>query len=145
MCNVEGACPRSRTNRRRISSSSGILVGSVVTSHIRAGLTLRSAILQDCISLDACLPERFRLASHLKDFQGSAVERDFVASVALNILHVRFLLHSSMQRAAEPCGELINISASMLKLATEVAILKPVLANSGTGFIWKVSESLRAH
>lgn len=102
-----------------------------------------SAITQDIAALEAVLPEKYHLPAHLKDFQGTAVERDFVASAALNLLHVRFLLHSSfMQRASEPSEELISVSSTMLKLAAEVAVLKPSLANSGTGFIWKASTLL---
>ncbi|CZT18118.1 uncharacterized protein RCC_03958 [Ramularia collo-cygni] len=96
-------------------------------------------ILQDCVALEASLPSRYQLPGHLKDFQGTAVERDFVASAALNILHVRFLMHSSpMQGASEIGSELIIVSAAMLKLVGEITILKATLANSGTGFIWKI-------
>lgn len=105
-------------------------------------LTLYSVILRDCGALQASLPPRYHLSGHLKDFQGSAIERDFVASAALNLLHVRFLLHSSFIQGS-PNDELISVSAAMLKLAAEVAVLKSTLANSGTGFIWKASSYRR--
>lgn len=96
--------------------------------------------MQDCEALGAALPSGYHISGHLKNFLGSPIERDFVASAALNLLHVRFLLHSSyMQDACGPNDELIGVSAAMLKLAAEVAVLKPTLANSGTGFIWKAS------
>lgn len=98
-----------------------------------------NGILLDCEALLAALPHRYRLTDHLKTFEGNAVERDFVASAALNLLHVRFLLHSVfMTKTSEPSEELLGVSGSMLKLAAEVAVLQRSLANSGTGFIWKV-------
>lgn len=100
-----------------------------------------SDILLDCEALSVALPHRYHLKDHLQNFEGNAVERDFVASAALNLLHVRFLLHSVfMAKTFEPSEDLLKVSGSMLKLAAEVAVLQSSLANSGTGFIWKVSS-----
>ncbi|CAK1362746.1 hypothetical protein CB0940_05070 [Cercospora beticola] len=100
-----------------------------------------NVILTECDALMTALPERYRLENHLKDFEGTAIQRDFVASAALNLLHVRFLLHTpSMTRTSVPSHELVMVSGAMLKIAAEVAMLKDSLANSGTGFIWKIAS-----
>ncbi|KAI5360087.1 Putative zn(2)-C6 fungal-type DNA-binding domain-containing protein [Septoria linicola] len=108
-------------------------------SEARARATME--IHQECEALTIALPARYRLEDNLKAFEGTAVERDFVASAALNLLHVRFLLHSaSMARTSDPSDDLLSVSGAMLKLAAEVAVLKESLANSGTGFIWKIAS-----
>ncbi|KAM3420494.1 hypothetical protein BST61_g3762 [Cercospora zeina] len=100
-----------------------------------------SAILAECDLLMDILPERYRVGGHLKNFEGSAAERDFVASAALNLHHVQFLLYSpSMTRTSMPTPELLMVSGAMLKLTAEIAMLKDSLANSGTGFIWKIAS-----
>ncbi|KAF2210472.1 hypothetical protein CERZMDRAFT_45575 [Cercospora zeae-maydis SCOH1-5] len=104
-------------------------------------INLCSAILAECDLLMDILPERYRLGDHLKNFEGSAAERDFVASAALNLHHVQFLLYSpSMTRTSTPTPELLMVSGAMLKLTAEIAMLKDSLANSGTGFIWKIAS-----
>lgn len=68
------------------------------------------------------------------------IERDFLASARLNYLHVHFLLHLSQnERIKEPSHHLLSVSAEMLSLVVEAAVLKEQLLNSGTGIVWRVS------
>ncbi|KAG0645056.1 Quinic acid utilization activator [Hyphodiscus hymeniophilus] len=82
------------------------------------------------------LPPRFRLEGALKYCGRKAVERDFMASARLNHLHILFLLRLALvRRMAEPDSQLISISADILSLAVEIAVLKEHLSNSGTGIV----------
>lgn len=137
---TEGKGSRSRPSRRPCLSERAVQVSEQLIRRARYSFANdTSGILLDCEALLAALPHRYRLTDHLRSFEGNAVERDFVASAALNLLHVRFLLHSVfMTKTSEPSEELLGVSGNMLKLAAEVAVLQSSLDNSGTGFIWKV-------
>jgi hypothetical protein len=90
------------------------------------------------------LPPHFRLEGPLKFCSRKAVERDFMVSARLNHLHIMFLLRLALVRhVTRPDSQLISVSADILSLAVETAVLKHQLANSGTGVVWK--ERLPSH
>jgi hypothetical protein len=87
------------------------------------------------------LPPHFRLTGPLKSCASRPMERDFLISVRLNHLHIMFLLRLVLQRhIPEPSADLVVISASMLSICIEGALLKNELANSGTSLVWKVGN-----
>ncbi|KAJ5103640.1 hypothetical protein N7532_004169 [Penicillium argentinense] len=86
------------------------------------------------------LPAHFRLESSLKQCTGSPFERDFLAHVRLNHLHVLFLLRLLLLNTmTEPDIPIIETAAQMLALVVEAILLRDQLTNSGTGLIWKVA------
>lgn len=67
-------------------------------------------------------------------------ERDFLASVRLNYLHVLFLLRLVfMNSFAEPDASMVEISEAILELVVDVVLVRDRLANSGTNLSWKVT------
>ncbi|CAI7677319.1 hypothetical protein N7533_006715 [Penicillium manginii] len=86
------------------------------------------------------LPNHFRLESSLKQCVGSPFERDFLAHVRLNHLHVLFLLRLLLLNTmTEPDIPIIETAGQMLALVVEAILLRDQLTNSGTGLIWKVA------
>lgn len=68
-------------------------------------------------------------------------ERDFLISLRLNHLHVKFLLRRLLlDKPSEPDGPLIEIAQQMLALVVEAILTRDELANSGTTLAWKVSS-----
>lgn len=69
----------------------------------------------------------------------SPFERDFLAHVRLNHLHVIFLLRLLLLNTpTEPDILIIQTAGQMLALVVEAILLRDQLTNSGTGLIWKV-------
>ncbi len=86
------------------------------------------------------LPPQFRLESSLKQCAQSPFDRDFLAHVRLNHLHVLFLLRLLLLNTlTEPDIPIIETAGQMLSLVVELILLRDQLTNSGTGLIWKVS------
>lgn len=86
------------------------------------------------------LPSRFRLETSLKQCTGSPFERDFLAHVRLNHLHVLFLLRLLLLNTmTEPDIPIIETAGQMLALVVEAILFRDQLTNSGTGLIWKVA------
>ncbi|KAJ5239473.1 hypothetical protein N7468_004092 [Penicillium chermesinum] len=99
-----------------------------------------SSIQQRAEAQWQALPAHFRLQSSLKQCGQGPFERDFVAHVRLNHLHVLFLLRLLLLNTlAEPDIPIIETAAQMLALVVEVILLRDQLTNSGTGLIWKVA------
>ncbi|KXJ90364.1 hypothetical protein Micbo1qcDRAFT_226266 [Microdochium bolleyi] len=70
----------------------------------------------------------------------SAFERDFLASVRLNYLHVLFLQRLVfMNSFAEPDARMVELSEAILELVVDVVLMRDRLANSGTNLSWKVT------
>lgn len=85
------------------------------------------------------LPQKYHYSGDLKLYHCNPVERDFVASARLNYLHVLFLLRLQLVRhASEQDDELLGISAEVLHIVAQAAVMKDRLSFSGTGLIWKV-------
>lgn len=85
------------------------------------------------------LPPQFRLESSLKQCAQSPFDRDFLAHVRLNHLHVLFLLRLLLLNTlTEPDIPIIETAGQMLALVVELILLRDQLTNSGTGLIWKV-------
>ncbi|KAJ5174388.1 uncharacterized protein N7482_000265 [Penicillium canariense] len=86
------------------------------------------------------LPAHFRLESSLKQCAQSPFDRDFLAHVRLNHLHVLFLLRLLLLNTlTEPDVPIIETAGQMLALVVEIILLRDQLINSGTGLIWKVA------
>ncbi|KAF3386409.1 hypothetical protein F1880_001006 [Penicillium rolfsii] len=86
------------------------------------------------------LPPQFRLESSLKQCAQSPFDRDFLAHVRLNHLHVLFLLRLLLLNTlTEPDIPIIETAGQMLALVVELILLRDQLTNSGTGLIWKVA------
>ncbi|KAJ5155591.1 hypothetical protein N7492_008394 [Penicillium capsulatum] len=86
------------------------------------------------------LPVHFRLETSLKQCGQSPFERDFLAHVRLNHLHVLFLLRLLLlNNLTEPDIPIIETAGQMLALVVEAILLRDQLTNSGTGLIWKVA------
>jgi hypothetical protein len=76
----------------------------------------------------------------LKHCPHTSFERDFLAGVRLQHLHVLFLLRLLLlQSLTEPDMATIETAGQMLSLVVEIILLRDQLTNSGTGLIWKVS------
>lgn len=89
------------------------------------------------------LPPQFRLESSLKQCAQSPFDRDFLAHVRLNHLHVLFLLRLLLlNNLTEPDIPIIETAGQMLALVVELILLRDQLTNSGTGLIWKVRSHL---
>lgn len=85
------------------------------------------------------LPHKYQYDGDLRLIHCNPVERDFVASARLNYLHVLFLLRLQLVRnIPEQDDELLNISAEVLHIVAQAAVMKDRLSFSGTGLIWKV-------
>ncbi|KUJ09037.1 uncharacterized protein LY89DRAFT_318376 [Mollisia scopiformis] len=86
------------------------------------------------------LPAHFRLEGKLNDcITTSPFERDFLLSTRLNHLQVKFLLQFVLlDSLAQPDEVIVTITQQMLSLVVEGILLRDQLANSGTGFIWKI-------
>ncbi|CAG9961934.1 unnamed protein product [Clonostachys byssicola] len=81
-----------------------------------------------------------KLTGPLKDANGDAFKKDFLASLRLNYLHVLFMLRLACQDLlVEPGDAIVDIAEDMLGLVTDAIILRDKLANSGTGLAWKVT------
>lgn len=85
------------------------------------------------------LPAQFRLDNDLKQCTQSPFERDFLAGVRLQHLHVLFLLHLLLLNSlSDPDLSIIDTATQTLALVVETILLRDQLTNSGTGLIWKV-------
>lgn len=100
------------------------------------------------IDADACaqwnaVPANYRLDCDLKSCNRQPVERDFMANMKLNYLHVHFLLRLAcvfpMTTGRDP--GLFRVSTEMLSLVVETIMLKDQIINSGTSLVWKVSQN----
>lgn len=90
------------------------------------------------------LPSRFQLKGCLKQFSTDPFQRDFVASVRLNHLHVLFLLQLLLlETPAEPSSSIVEIAEQMLSIVVETILLRDQLINSGTSLPWRVRTHLR--
>ncbi|CAG7933522.1 unnamed protein product [Penicillium olsonii] len=99
------------------------------------------------IDADACaqwnaVPADHRLDCDLKSCNRQPVERDFMANMKLNYLHVHFLLRLAcvcpMATGGDP--DLVRVSTEMLSLVVETIMLKDQILNSGTSLVWKVTQ-----
>lgn len=99
------------------------------------------------IDADACaqwnaVPADHRLDCDLKSCNRQPVERDFMANMKLNYLHVHFLLRLAcvcpMATGGDP--DLVRISTEILSLVVEAIMLKDQILNSGTSLVWKVTQ-----
>jgi hypothetical protein len=69
-------------------------------------------------------------------------ERDFLVHTRLNHLQILFLLRLMLvRRLSEPDSQLLAVSQEILSLVVEAVVLRDRIVNSGTGLIWKVSQS----
>ncbi len=60
----------------------------------------------------------------------------------LNQLQILFLLRLVLvSRLSEPDASLLGVSQEILSLVVEIIVLRDQIVNSGTGLVWKVSES----
>jgi hypothetical protein len=85
------------------------------------------------------LPPHFRLEGSLKQCTQNPFEKDFVAAVRLNHLHVLFLLRLLLLNTpAEPDMSITEVAQQMLSLVVEIILLRDQLVNSGTALVWKV-------
>lgn len=102
-----------------------------------------SIIRQKAETQWANLPPRFRLSGTLKECTGDAFERDLLASIRLDQLHVLFLLQLAfLDTLTEPDPSILDISDQMLSLVVDTILLRDQLINSGTGLVWKVCLSI---
>ncbi len=83
------------------------------------------------------LPPDLRLEGDLRLCHRTPLERDLLASVRLQHLHVAFLLEIVLAgRLSYPPVGLIEASARLLRLTVQVGLLKEHLGNSGTDMTW---------
>ncbi|PWY92640.1 hypothetical protein BO70DRAFT_367708 [Aspergillus heteromorphus CBS 117.55] len=100
-----------------------------------------SAIENEAHAQWMALPSHFRLACSLRECSQSPFERDFLAGVRLNHLHVLFLLRLlSLDTLTEPDRPVVDVSEQILSLVVEIILLRDQLVNSGTGLVWKVAH-----
>ncbi|KGO36809.1 Transcription factor, fungi [Penicillium expansum] len=100
-----------------------------------------SIIRQKAETQWANLPPRFRLSGTLKECTGDAFERDLLASIRLDQLHVLFLLQLAfLDTLTEPDPSILDISDQMLSLVVDTILLRDQLINSGTGLVWKIAH-----
>ncbi|KAE8148677.1 hypothetical protein BDV25DRAFT_157794 [Aspergillus avenaceus] len=86
------------------------------------------------------LPPHFRLEGSLKQSALNPFEKDFVAGVRLNHLHVLFLLRLLLLNTpAEPDTSIVEVAQQILSLVVEMILLRDQLVNSGTALVWKVA------
>jgi hypothetical protein len=107
-------------------------------------LTMRSnsSIREKAEMQWANLPANFRLSSPLKECSGDPFERDMLASMRLDQLHVLFLLQLSfLDTLTQPDSSILDISDQMLALVVEIVLLRDQLVSSGTSQVWKVCIS----
>ncbi|KAF7596861.1 hypothetical protein BBP40_011906 [Aspergillus hancockii] len=99
-----------------------------------------SVIQKKAESYWEALPPHFRLEGSLKQCTQNPFERDFVAAVRLNHLHVLFLLRLLLLNTpAEPDISITEVAQQMLSLVVEIILLRDQLVNSGTALVWKVA------
>ncbi|KAJ5821717.1 uncharacterized protein N7525_011001, partial [Penicillium rubens] len=100
-----------------------------------------SIIRQKAETQWAHLPPHFHLSGSLKECSGDAFERDLLASIRLDQLHVLFLLQLSfLDTLTEPDSSILDISDQMLSLVVDAILLRDQLVNSGTGLVWKIAH-----
>ncbi|KAI2732704.1 transcriptional regulator family: Fungal Specific TF [Penicillium roqueforti] len=100
-----------------------------------------SVIRQKAETQWANLPSQFRLSGPLKECSGDAFERDLIASIRLDQLHVLFLLQlSCLDTLTEPDPCILDISDQILSLVVDTILLRDQLVNSGIGLIWKIAH-----
>ncbi|KAJ5601544.1 ATP adenylyltransferase C-terminal [Penicillium lagena] len=106
-----------------------------------ASCSQRASEIQDQAKAQwQALPAHFRLEGSLKQCTHTPFERDFLAGVRLQHLHVLFLLRLLLLHSlTEPDMAIIETAEQMLALVVEIILLRDQLTNSGTGLIWKVS------
>lgn len=101
-----------------------------------------SEIEEEADKLWLTLPSHFRWEGSVKEMRDrKAIERDFMISARLNLLHVRLMLGLAIARnLAEPESGVVTTAAAMLRLAVDAAVFKERLISSGTGLVWKANE-----
>jgi len=110
------------------------------TCYWNTNYIFQSAIQRKAEEQWRALPDQFRLETSLKQCAGNPFERDFLAHVRLNHLHVLFLLRLLLLNTmTEPDIPIIETAGQMLALVVEAILLRDQLTNSGTGLIWKVT------
>ncbi|KAL2272105.1 hypothetical protein FJTKL_08322 [Diaporthe vaccinii] len=88
----------------------------------------------------SALPEHFRIVDGKSDRMRTPFDRDFLISLRLNHLHVKFLLRRLLlDRLPQPDGPLIEIAQQILALVVEAILTRDEPANSGTTLSWKVA------
>jgi hypothetical protein len=69
-------------------------------------------------------------------------ERDFLLSVRLNYLHLKFLAgFVQMKSLTNASTDLLSIAEEILGLVVEGILQRDQLANAGSGVVWKVGGS----
>ena len=87
------------------------------------------------------LPAHFRLNGSLKHCDRSPFQCDFLLSVRLYYLHLKFLLRFVLlDNLADPDDVIVEIAHQMLSLVVEGMLLRDYLVNSGHGLVWKVIQ-----
>lgn len=85
------------------------------------------------------LPARFRLEGSVRTCGRTPFERDFLLSVRLEYLHIRFLAQLSLlDSLREASSDTSRVAEKMLALVVEGVLLRDQLSNAGSGIIWKV-------
>jgi hypothetical protein len=85
------------------------------------------------------LPAHLKLECSLQKCTDSSFERDFLAAVRLNHLHVMFMLSLLQLRTpAEPDTSTVEIAEEIISLIVDLILLRDQIVNSGTSLVWKV-------
>ncbi|KAL2846992.1 hypothetical protein BJX68DRAFT_256200 [Aspergillus pseudodeflectus] len=89
------------------------------------------------------LPSHFRLRGPLRKCTTRTTdpfERDFIAAVRLNHLHVLFLVGLLQLRTpAEPDGAIIEVAEEIVAIIVDLILLRDQIVNSGTSLVWKIA------
>ncbi|KAE8409965.1 hypothetical protein BDV37DRAFT_277613 [Aspergillus pseudonomiae] len=104
--------------------------------------TERASVIQEkAETYWEALPPQFRLEGSLKQCTQNPFERDFVAAVRLNHLHVLFLLRLLLLNTpAEPDMPITEVAQQMMSLVVESILVRDQLVNSGTALVWRVAH-----
>ncbi|BCS28757.1 uncharacterized protein APUU_70327S [Aspergillus puulaauensis] len=87
------------------------------------------------------LPIHFQHHGTLRKRVHGPFERDFIAAVRLNHLHVLFLLSLlELRTPAEPGFEIIEIAEEMALIVVDLILLRDQIVNSGTSLVWKIAH-----
>jgi hypothetical protein len=91
------------------------------------------------------VPQELRLENDLKLCHRTPAERDLLAAIKLQHLHVLFLLEiATAGRVSDPPASLVAASGQLFRLVVQSAVLKHHLGNSGTALVWKVCNLCNA-
>ncbi|KAL3440661.1 hypothetical protein BJX65DRAFT_26051 [Aspergillus insuetus] len=90
------------------------------------------------------LPTHFQLRGSLRKptptTSKDPFERDFLAAVRLNHLHVLFLLSLlQLHTPAEPDETIIEIAEDTVLIIVDLILLRDQIVNSGTSLVWKIA------